>query len=343
MKYYKNNGIYYSETKMGVVSYVDLSTLPRRGKSIDWKATNHTVPFKYHDIEGNLHLKYSPSQSKTVLIDITYNNTTFTQQVTNLKRVRLNYITTQNKKYTMKDYNVGDMVKGCEVLAIRKKSDKYFYLVYNVREEVYGIISNQHLKTIRTSNYVPHDTVPQSKILYHHKHIHQYVTNREDLFNYRHTSLKKISTTCPKCNKVKYIRVVDLLMDNYLCSCSKQKSSFGERVTQAYLDILGVEYEKEYMFKGLGLKRFDFYLPEFNTVVEVHGMQHYQEVTGYMSHEVTKESDIEKRQYCKDHNITYVEIDARKSTFKHVIGSLNQYTYIDPELIKRRYRELYTI
>lgn len=343
MKYYKNNGIYYSETKMGVVSYVDLSTLPRRGKSIDWKATNHTVPFKYHDIEGNLHIKYSPSQSKTVLIDITYNNTTFTQQVTNLKRVRLNYITTQNKKYTMQDYNVGDRVKGCEVLAIKKKSDKYFYLVYNVREEVYGIISNQHLKTIRTSNYVPQDTVPQSKMLYHHKHIHQYVTNREDLFNYRHTSLKKISTTCPKCNKVTKIRVVDLLMDNYLCSCSKQKSSFGERVTQAYLDILGVEYEKEYMFKGLGLKRFDFYLPEFNTVVEVHGMQHYQEVTGYMSHEVTKESDIEKRQYCKDHNITYVEIDARKSTFKHVIGSLNQYTYIDPELIKRRYRELYTI
>ncbi len=343
MKYYKNNGIYYSETKMGVVSYVDLSTLPRRGKSIDWKATNHTVPFKYHDIEGNLHIKYSPSQSKTVLIDITYNNTTFTQQVTNLKRVRLNYITTQNKKYTMQDYNVGDRVKGCEVLAIKKKSDKYFYLVYNVREEVYGIISNQHLKTIRTSNYVPQDTVPQSKMLYHHKHIHQYVTNREDLFNYRHTSLKKISTTCPKCNKVTKIRVVDLLMDNYLCSCSKQKSSFGERVTQAYLDILGVEYEKEYMFKGLGLKRFDFYLPEFNTVVEVHGMQHYQEVTGYMSHEVTKESDIEKRQYCKDYNITYVEIDARKSTFKHVIGSLNQYTYIDPELIKRRYRELYTI
>ncbi|QYC50912.1 hypothetical protein [Mammaliicoccus phage vB_MscM-PMS3] len=341
MKYYNNNGIYYSETKMGVVSYVDLSTLPRRGKSIDWKATNHTVPFKYHDIEGTLHLKYSPSQSKTVLIEITYNDITFTQQVNNLKRVKLNYITTQNKKYTMQDYNVGDLVKGCEILAVKKQGDKYFYLVYNIKEEVYGTISNQHLKTIRTSNYVPQDTVPQSKLLYHNKHIHQYVTNRDDLFNYRHTSLNKISTTCPKCHKVKHIRVVDLAMDTYLCSCSKQKSSFGERVTQAYLDVLGVEYKKEYKFKDLGLKRFDFYLPKSNTVLEVHGIQHYQEVRGYMSHKVTKQSDVEKRQYCKDHGITYVEIDARKSTFKHVIGSLNQYTYVDPKRIKDRYIELY--
>lgn len=341
MKYYNNEGIYYSETKMGVVNYVDLSTLPRRGKSIDWKATNHTVPFKYHDTEGTLHIKYSPSESKTVMIDITYNNTTVTQQVTNLKKVKLNYVTTQNKKYTMQDYNVGDIVKGCEVLAIKKKSDKYFYLVYNIKEEVYGTISNHKLSTLKNGNYVPYRTVPQSKMLYHQKHVHKYIKNKEDLFNYRHTSRKYIKTVCPNCHMERRVRVTDLTRDNYTCTCSKSYSSFGERVTQAYLDILNVQYVREYRFKDLGLKRFDFYLPEFNTVVEVHGMQHYQEVTGYMNHEVTKQSDIEKRQYCKDHDITYVEIDARKSTFKHVIDSLNQYTYVEPELIKCRYREVY--
>ena len=341
MKYYNNNDIYYSETKTGITNYIDLSTLPKRGKSIDWKSTNHRVPFKYHDIEGHLHLKYSPSQSKTVLIDVTYNNTTFTQQVTNLKRVKLNYITTQNKKYTMQDYQVGDIVKGCEILAVKKKSDTYFYLVYNIKEEVHGTISNQKLKAIRTNNYVPHHTVPQSKMLYHHKHIHQYVTNREDLFNYRYSSRKTITTTCPNCNMVKKIRVVDLTKDTYSCPCTKSYSSFGERVTQAYLDILNVPYVREYKFKDLGLKRFDFYLPNHNTVVEVHGIQHYQEVTGYMCHKTTKQSDIEKRQFCKDNGIQYVEIDARKSTFKHIIGSLNKYTYVEPDSIKERYRAVY--
>ncbi|ANT44687.1 hypothetical protein HOR18_gp024 [Staphylococcus phage vB_SscM-1] len=341
MKYYNNNNIYYSETKTGITNFIDLSTLPRRGKSIYWKATNHTVPFKYHDIEGHLHLKYSPSQSKTVLIDITYNNKTFTQQVNNLKRVKLNYITTQNKKYTMQDYKVGDKVKGCEILAVKKEADTYFYLVYNIREEVYGIISNQKLKAIKGDSYVPHSTVPQSKLLYHHKHIHQYVTNREDLFNYRYSSRSRISTTCPNCHTKKSIRVLDLTSDTYKCTCTKSYSSFGERVTQAYLDILNIPYIREYKFKDLGLKRFDFYLPESHTAVEVHGMQHYQEVTGYMSHKITKESDIIKKQYCKDNDITYIEVDARRSTFNHIIGSLNQYTYVDPVLIKCRYREVY--
>lgn len=61
-----------------------------------------------------------------------------------------------------------------------------------------------------------------------------------------------------------------------------------------------------------------------------------------MSHDTTKQSDIEKRQFCKDNDIQYVEIDARKSTFKHIIGSLNQYTYVEPELIKKQYREVYS-
>ena len=342
MKYYNENGVFYSETKTGITNYIDLSTLPKKGKSIDWKNTNNTVPFKYHNIEGTLHIRYKPSQSKTVLVDIEYQDTTFTLQVTNLKRVKLNYITTQNKKYTMQDYQVGDIVKGCEILDVRKHFEKYFYLVYNIKEEVHGTLSNQQLNALKTNNYVPNGMVPQSKMLYHHKHIHKYIINREDLFNHKHTSKKYIEIQCPNCLKVSKVRVKDITRDNYSCTCSKQKHSFGERVTQAYLDVLGVDYIREYKFKDLGLKRFDFYLPEFNTVVEVHGLQHYQEVTGYMSHEVTKESDIEKRQFCKDNDIQYVEIDARKSTFKHIIGSLNQYTYVEPELIKKQYREVYS-
>lgn len=342
MKYYNKNDIYYSETATGITNYIDLSNLPKRGKSFDWKNTDHQAPFRYLDNEGTLNVKFSPSESKTPLVELTYQDTTFTLQVTNLKRVKLNYLTTQNKRYTMKDHKVGDIVKGCEILAIKKKNEKYIYLLYNIKEEVYGTLSNQELKTFITDSYVPHSTVPQSKMLYHHKHIHQYVNNREDLFNHRYTSRKRISTTCPNCQKEKKVRVVDLAQDTYTCTCRKSYSSFGERLTQAYLDILNVPYIREHKFKELGLKRFDFYLPQYNTVVEVHGIQHYQEVTGYMNHKITKESDMIKKQYCKDNDITYVEIDARKSTFQHIIGSLNQYTYIEPELIKKRYREIYS-
>lgn len=342
MKYYNDNDIYYSETTTGIINYIDLSNIPKRGKSFDWKNTNHPAPFRYLGKEGTLHIKYSPSQSKTPLVELTYQDITFTLQVTNLKRVKLNYVITNNKRYTMNDYQVGDIVKGCEILAIKKKNEKYFYLLYNIKEEVYGTLSNQELKTLITDSYVPHSTVPQSKLLYHHKHIHKYVKNRKDLFNNRYSSRKLIKTVCPNCHRERTIRVVDLVYDKFTCPCRKSYSSFGERVTQAYLDVLNIQYVREYKVTELGLRRFDFYLPKHNTVIEVHGAQHYKRVTGHMNHKKARQSDMIKKRYCKDNGIAYIEVDARKSTFKHIIDSLNQYTYVDPELIKKRYKEVYS-
>lgn len=236
MKYWKENDIYYSETKQGAISYVDLSSLPKKGSQIYWKNVDSYIPFKYHDVKE------------------------------------------------------GDIIKNCEILKIiDDKSSTEFY-VYNIKEEVYGKVYKQSFLKYKTDNYVPHGTIPQSKMLYHKKHIHKYVKH-EDLFNYRYTSKKLITTKCPNCSREKKIQVIDLLKDNYSCQCSKQYSSFGGRLTQSYLDIMGIDYIREYSFKDLGRKRFDFYLPDYNTVLEVHGVQHYQEVTGYMNHKKTKQNN----------------------------------------------------
>ena len=107
---------------------------------------------------------------------------------------------------------------------------------------------------------------------------------------------------------------------------------------------MGIDYIREYSFKDLGRKRFDFYLPDYNTVLEVHGIQHYQEVTGYMSHKKTKQSDSTKKNYCKENSIHYIEVDARKSTFRHILSNLDKVfkSYqVDRDKVIKRFREIY--
>lgn len=342
MKYWKENDTYYSETKQGAVSYVDLSSLPKKGSKIDWKNVDSYIPFKYHDVKDKLHVKYVPSESKTK-VEISYNTRTQVVQVGNLYRVKLNLITSGETKYIVHQVKEGDIIKNCEILKIIGDKTSTQLYVYNIKEEVYGKVYKQSFLKYKTDNYVPHGTIPQSKMLYHKKHIHKYVKH-EDLFNYRYTSTKLITTKCPNCSREKKIQVIDLLKDNYSCQCSKSYSSFGERLTQSYLDIADIEYIREHSFKDLGRKRFDFYLPEYNAVLEVHGIQHYQEVTGYMNHKKTKQSDIIKKKYCKDNSISYIEIDARKSTFKHILSNLDKIFksyHVDKKEVIKRYREIY--
>lgn len=48
--------------------------------------------------------------------------------------------------------------------------------------------------------------------------------------------------------------------------------------------------------------------------------------------------------YCKDNSISYIEIDARKSTFRHILSNLDKIfkSYqVDKKDVIRRYREIY--
>lgn len=65
---------------------------------------------------------------------------------------------------------------------------------------------------------------------------------------------------------------------------------------------------------------FDFYLPDFNACIEYQGIQHYQAVPfrqkrtkeNYLKAEeklkIQKECDLIKKQFCKDNQISLLEI-----------------------------------
>lgn len=105
--------------------------------------------------------------------------------------------------------------------------------------------------------------------------------------------------------------------------CKKCASSMskGEERTCIYLESKNIDYETQYIFDNLlgvndGLLRFDFYLPNYDLLIEYDGEQHYRPVNfggipdeeAELNYKITQQNDNIKNQYCKDNNIPLLRI-----------------------------------
>ena len=104
--------------------------------------------------------------------------------------------------------------------------------------------------------------------------------------------------------------------------CPRCKISNGERLIKNYLDKNEVEYTYNTKYDGLigvGGRQlsYDFYLPKYNLLIEMQGIQHIQPVdfTYSNNYELANEKfrkqqehDKRKREYAQDHNIPLLEI-----------------------------------
>lgn len=96
------------------------------------------------------------------------------------------------------------------------------------------------------------------------------------------------------------------------CGCIKSK---GERAISDFLSKNNIKFEKEKTFDSCILKsgakaRFDFYLPEYQLLIEYDGEQHFI-ISNWNTQEKlnkTQERDAYKNQWCKDNNYKLLRI-----------------------------------
>lgn len=101
------------------------------------------------------------------------------------------------------------------------------------------------------------------------------------------------------------------LTNNTTKSCGCLKSSAGETRIANYLTKNKIQFVQEYSFNDLkGDKnyplRFDFYLPNYNILIEYDGIQHFQE--GFFTNSLTHKYDSLKNAYCKEKGYTLIRI-----------------------------------
>ena len=106
------------------------------------------------------------------------------------------------------------------------------------------------------------------------------------------------------------------LYKQYSCGCSIK--SKGERKIKTLLEENKINFIQEKRFSNCkfedtnSVARFDFYLPDFNCVIEYDGRQHFIKGNGIYDndekYEKTQIHDSIKNKYCSDNNIYLIRI-----------------------------------
>jgi hypothetical protein len=155
-------------------------------------------------------------------------------------------------------------------------------------------------------------------------------------YEYLPFSTQKVWWKCPDGIHEDFLRDIhNSTQYNFHCSCCN--FSKGEKLIEKYLINININYVPQYKrFDLLGVHNgylsYDFYLPNYNLLIEYQGLQHYEPVDFYgngikeaeKAFKIQIEHDKRKRQYAKIHNIKLLEIS--------YMDYQNIYTILDKEL-----------
>lgn len=148
---------------------------------------------------------------------------------------------------------------------------------------------------------------------------------------------KKVLCRCKSCGSVWGVWASYLLRGT---ACPKCRGSIGENIILSYLEENNYKYVREYSFpncKYIRQLRFDFYLPEYNAVIEFDGIQHfaptrfcssYSEDDTFMEFRSIQKRDRIKNSFCKKNNIPMLRIkyneDDISGSIESFIGKLKK-------------------
>jgi hypothetical protein len=94
----------------------------------------------------------------------------------------------------------------------------------------------------------------------------------------------------------------------------------------AVLKSINIDFCREQVFPWAENKRYDFYLPDSNTIIEIHGAQHYEggfEKLGGKDLEHEQLNDKLKELMAKNNGISnYIVVNAMSSSFEYIRNSI---------------------
>jgi hypothetical protein len=164
--------------------------------------------------------------------------------------------------------------------------------------------------------------------------------NNKDGYNVTESSAKKLKFKCPNCNYVDSKCISNVVSQGFSCNRCSDGISYPEKFVTCLLNQLKVEYEREKVFSWsnfpqqgqgcvTGRRIYDFFLPDYNCIIETHGEQHYRETFSSFKSIRTKtledqiDNDKFKQQLAKDNGIkNYIVIDCYKSEKDYIKESI---------------------
>ena len=140
-------------------------------------------------------------------------------------------------------------------------------------------------------------------------------------------ALTPIMHRCLKCNNEWFARPSNILFGKGCPTCNE---SHGENRIKLYLNSKNIYYIRQKCFEECKDKRhlpFDFYLPDYNKIIEFDGKQHFEPIEYFGGEEhfkIQQKHDKIKDNFCKNNGISLLRIPY----FKNIEEELNNFLFI---------------
>ena len=210
-------------------------------------------------------------------IDDIYGKNQFLLLDRNFSRIKVKHLICQNEFEIKQSHFING--QGCKFCNLKKRD--------------FGALTNETFLN-RLSGYIND-----------FEFLNKYVNNRT-----------LVTIKCKKCQNI-FQQTPSHIFDRGIY-CKSCNGSRGEQSIERYLKTNDINYIAQYKFKNCKNKQplsFDFYLFDYNICIEYQGIQHYKAIDyfgGKKGHEEQVVRDNIKRQYCKDNNITLLEISYKE-------------------------------
>lgn len=156
----------------------------------------------------------------------------------------------------------------------------------------------------------------------------KYFKNKKDANANVRSSRKYISAICDVCGEEREITVCQLTRGGFSCPTCGVSGTYPNRFMANLLTLIGVEFEKEYhpkwaIDKDDIQRRYDFYIPAQNLIIEMDGGWHYSDnnITGQTVYE-SKCIDEWKDRVANENGIDMMRIDSSVSDMNYIKRSM---------------------
>lgn len=316
-----------------------LDNLPQKSNNrIDWeKSIGYKVKFIFDEVHGEILIKNYIRYGKHPKLLIQYLDKIKEIDIGVFKKCRIQKLI--GKPLSNFLYNISDEINSLKIIdrsykdTVKSKDGKQ----YNSKLKIYkckcNVCDKNHIKEERQLKIgigCPYCNgkkvaIGVNDIATTRPDLVKYFKFKEDSNKYTKFSDKKVFIVCPLCGSEKYMSLKDLSTNGISCICI-DGFSYPEKFIFNLLTQINIKFETQYMPKWSNKKRFDFFIVDYNLILEVHGEQHFHHSfkgCGGDSLETVKANDLYKKQLALKNNVNkYIELDCSKSNINFIKQSV---------------------